>query len=124
MKPLVINVTEHAPSVNFNATGSLEIKGRSITDDAEEFYKQLTGWIDKYGESPAETTTLNIHLDYFNTDSSRRLLDLFKRLEGIYRKGNQVVVNWIYDPGDTDMLEAGEDYRSIIRLPFNLVVKH
>jgi len=32
-----------------------------------------------------------------------------------------VVINWYYEKDDEDMLEAGEDYESIIRVPFKMV---
>jgi hypothetical protein len=33
----------------------------------------------------------------------------------------EVEVNWYYEEDDEDMLEAGEDYESIIRVPFKMI---
>jgi hypothetical protein len=46
---------------------------------------------------------------------------VFKKLEAIYKAKNDVEVNWFYEEDDEDMLEAGEDYESIIRVPFKMI---
>lgn len=110
------------PSVNFNAeTGVLEIKGRSIPENSVEFYNPLNDWIDQYGAEPQSNTVVDIKLEYFNTSSSKCILDLFKRLERINGKSTNVQVNWYFETEDEDMCEAGEDYEAIIELPFSII---
>ena len=46
---------------------------------------------------------------------------MFKKLETIHKAKNEVEVNWYYEEDDEDMLEAGEDYESIIRVPFKMI---
>jgi hypothetical protein len=122
MDPIVIESTPKTPAVNFNAsTGVLEIKGRSIPENSIEFYRHLIEWIEKYGMSPQPKTVVNIQLEYFNTSSSKCILDVFKRLEAIANNGHDVVINWHYEEDDEDMLEAGEDYQSIIKVPFKMI---
>ena len=82
MDPIKIEGTPKTPTVNFNAeSGVLEIKGRSIPENAVEFYKPLVDWIGSYGDSAKPQTTVNIQLEYFNTSSSKCILDVFKKLE-------------------------------------------
>ncbi|MDG5800107.1 DUF1987 domain-containing protein [Marinilabiliaceae bacterium ANBcel2] len=100
--------------------GLIEIKGRSIPENSVEFYKPLIDWLDTYGEDPKDTTTVNVQLEYFNTSSSKCILDIFKKLELIYKKGTKVQINWYYEEDDEDMFEAGEDYQSIINIPFSM----
>jgi hypothetical protein len=64
---------------------------------------------------------VEIKLEYFNTSSSKCILDLFKKLESINNIANQVKVNWYFEEDDEDMAEAGEDYQAIIGLPFNMI---
>ena len=71
--------------------------------------------------NPKELTEVDIQLEYFNTSSSKCILDVFKKLEAIYKGGNEVVINWHYEEDDEDMLEAGEDYQSIIKIPFKMM---
>ena len=111
------------PLINFDASsGNFDLKGKSIPENSVLFYKPLFEWLDNYVQNPNAKTTLNIQLDYFNTSSSKCIVDLFKKLEQIAKNAKgEAVINWLYDDQDDDMLEAGEDYKSIIKIPFNLV---
>ncbi len=121
MEPIAIEGTPKTPTVSFNPTaGMIEIKGRSIPENSIEFYKPLIDWLEQYLSGPAKLTEVNIQLEYFNTSSSKCILDVFKKLEAIYKSGNEVVINWFYEEDDEDMLEAGEDYQSIIKVPFKM----
>lgn len=122
MEPINIEGTPKTPTIKFDATaGVFEIKGRSIPENSVEFYKPLVDWLDSYKESPLPKTVVNIRLEYFNTSSSKCILDVFKKLETIHKAKNEVEVNWYYEEDDEDMLEAGEDYESIIRVPFKMI---
>jgi hypothetical protein len=122
MEPIIIEGTPKTPSVKFDyGEGIFEIKGRSIPENSVEFYKPLVDWLDIYKETPLTKTVVNIRLEYFNTSSSKCILDIFKKLETIHKAKNDVEVNWYYEEDDEDMLEAGEDYESIIRVPFKMI---
>ncbi len=122
MEPISIPGTPKTPSVNFNAdTGVVEIKGRSIPENSIEFYKPLVDWLEQYSGQPQKKTVVNIQLEYFNTSSSKCILDVFKKLETIFKSHNDVVINWYYEEDDEDMLEAGEDYQSILKIPFKMI---
>lgn len=122
MNNLVLEGTRRSPSVDFNhQSGVLKLLGRSIPENAIEFYKPLNEWLDAYASAPRPKTTLIVQLEYFNTSSSKCILDLFKRLEQLRDVGNEVEVLWHYEQDDEDMLEAGEDYQGIIKLPFRMI---
>lgn len=119
MESIKIEGTPKTPGVTFElSTGVLEIKGRSIPENSIEFYKPLMDWIEQYAREAKPKTIINIQLEYFNTSSSKCLLDLFKKLEAI---NNEIVINWYYEEDDEDMLEAGEDYDAIINIPFRMI---
>jgi hypothetical protein len=118
MEEIKLTPTPKTPSVNFNPNGHIELKGRSIPENSLEFYKPLVDWLEKYAQSSAAETNVHIQLEYFNTSSSKCLLDFFKRLEGIT---NKVTIHWYYEQDDEDMKEAGEDYEAIINVPFKLI---
>jgi len=122
MEPIIIEGTPKTPSVKFDEKeGVFEIKGRSIPENSVEFYKPLNEWLDNYMQTPLEKTVVNIRLEYFNTSSSKCILDVFKRLEAIHKTKHDVEINWFYEEDDEDMLEAGEDYDSIIKVPFKMI---
>ena len=111
MDKITIEGTSKTPTIIFDAeAGLLELKGRSIPENSIEFYKPVVESLDKYSQEPKDKTSVNIQLEYFNTSSSKCILDLFKKLESIHKTGKDVVINWFYEEDDEDMLEAGEDY--------------
>ena len=124
METLLIEGSAKTPTIKFDAEqGIIEIKGRSIPENSIEFYKPLIDWLEKYSSKPKTDTIVNIQLEYFNTSSSKCILDVFKKLESINKGGqSQVVINWHYEEDDEDMLEAGEDYQAIINVPFKMVM--
>lgn len=120
MENINLEGTPKTPTVKFDAgAGTLELSGRSIPENSIEFYKPLLEWIDAYGGGPKAKTEVNIKLEYFNTSSSKCILDVFKKLETV--KGTEMTINWYYEEDDEDMLEAGEDYQAIISIPFKMI---
>lgn len=111
------------PIINFDASsGNFELKGKSIPEHSVAYYKPMFEWLENYVQNPAPKTSLNVQLDYFNTMSSKCIIDLFKKIEQIPKTGKgEAEINWYYDDQDDDMLEAGEDYKSVIKIPFNLI---
>ena len=122
MEPINIEGTPKTPTVHFDAIkGIFKLEGRSIPENSVEFYKPLVDWLDQYKDNPLPKTTVEVKLEYFNTSSSKCILDVFKKLELIHKAKNDVDIKWYYEEDDEDMLEAGEDYESIIRVPFEMI---
>jgi hypothetical protein len=119
MEDLILEGSAKTPTIDFKSSGELLIKGRSIPENSIEFYKPLIDWITDYSDNPKENTIVNIQLEYFNTSSSKCILDVFKKLESI--DGSSVSIKWYYEEDDEDMLEAGEDYEAIIDLTFEMI---
>lgn len=121
MDDIKIEGSPKTPEVNFSASsGVLEIGGRSIPENSVDFYNSILMWLDRYSEAPHSNTVMDVKLEYFNTSSSKCILDVFKKLEALKSAGHDVSINWFYEADDEDMLEAGEDYDAIIDLPFTM----
>lgn len=102
--------------------GLVEISGRSIPENAVEIFKPVLEWLEEYSQKPQVETCVNLKLEYFNTSSSKSILSILKRIEGLGRdEKSKVSVNWFYEQDDEDMLEAGEDFDAIIKVPFKMV---
>lgn len=110
------------PFIELNSqTGHFSMRGKSIPENTLQFYKPLFEWLTEYNQSPQKTTTVDIQMDYFNTSSAKIFADLFHQLEKLQESGkSNVIINWLYNEEDDDMLEAGEDYKSITKVTFNL----
>ena len=110
------------PTLDFNAqTGVLEIKGRSLPEHAVEFYKPVVDWLEQYKKTPSTKTTINVSLEYFNTSSSKMILDIFKKFQELHKVGTTMELNWYYEEDDPDMLDQGQTFKSILKIPMNII---
>ena len=123
MDNLIIEGTGKTPEIRFMAdAGTLELAGKSIPENSFGFYQPLFAWIDSYVLTPAPETVVKISLEYFNTSSSKCLLDILRKLENLNKSGkSKIVISWYYEADDEDMMEAGQDYDSLVDLSFNII---
>jgi len=78
MRSLIIEPTNKTPKVILNADINVfEISGRSIPEDSVGFYRKIIDWVDEYSQNPNTRTNFKFQLEYFNTSTSKCLLDLF-----------------------------------------------
>lgn len=118
----VVEASAKTPTVELDAdTGVLLFRGRAIPENTIDFFQPINKWVEQYCQHPQEETTLQIRLEYFNTSSSKCILDLFRKFEMLHRERSKVSVQWFYEAGDEDMEEAGEDYQAIVELPFYMI---
>ncbi len=121
----VINIkgTEDTPNVILDKeNGHFEISGRSLPEDVNMFFEPIMDWIDEYAEDPLDKTVFDFKLEYFNTASSKVILDILLKFEEIVENGKEVTIKWHYHEDEEDMLEAGEEYADIVEIPFEYIV--
>lgn len=95
--------------------------GKSLPEDVDEFYEPIQKQISEFLNTNPESLLLDFELEYFNTASSKKILDIIEMVsEGISNKGN-LQINWHYKEIDEDMLEAGEDLQDITELSFTFI---
>jgi len=122
METIKIQGTEDTPKIILDADNKvLEISGRSLPEDVTAFYEPVLNWLNEYSENPNDKTVFNFKLTYFNTASSKLLLDILMKLEEMHENGNNVLIRWHYPEDDEDMEEAGEEYADIVDVPFEQV---
>ena len=71
-------------------------------------------------QRPNDKTVFNFKLVYFNTASSKLLLDILLILEEIYEEQRRTSP-LAFPDDDEDMEEAGEEYADIVEIPFEQV---
>lgn len=119
METLIIEKTDDTPNVILDAASNkFEFSGKSLPEDVTVFYQPVLNWIEGYSESPNEATDFVFKLDYFNTASSKIILDILLLLEEMSEDGKKVKVSWHYRADDEDMEEAGEEYADMIDVEF------
>lgn len=121
MDVIKIKGTDDTPNVILDAENIIiEFSGRSLPEDVVTFYAPVIQWIEEYAKTPNPKTNVIFRLEYFNTASSKALLDILLKFEDILNEGNEVVIQWYYQEDDEDMLEAGEEYSEIVDIPFEM----
>ena len=122
MERIKIQESSRTPRVLFDGTnGILEIKGRSTPENAADFYKEIIDGIDEYTKDPKDLLEITLDYEFFNTSSSKEILALLNKIK---ESKCNCKVNWVYEEGDLDMQEAGEDYRDIVKhLDFTFIEK-
>jgi hypothetical protein len=122
MEAIRIKGTEDTPNVILDASENvMEISGRSLPEDVSSFYGPILTWLGEYSKNPNPKTIFNFKLVYFNTASSKLILDILMKLEEMGKKGGDVLVKWYYPEDDEDMQEAGSEYADIVEVPFEQI---
>ncbi len=113
----IINLegAEDTPKIILDKTnGIYEISGRSLPEDSAEFYQPVLDWIEAYSNEPDASTNFVFKLEYFNTASSKLILDVLSALEDI----PGMAISWYFHEDDEDMEEAGEEFSELVEIPF------
>ena len=122
---LIIPATTDTPSIIFDSENEqFEIEGRSLPEDAGTFFAPLLQWLERYTKAPNQHTTVSIKLEYYNSASARKVLEIVLILAKISKAGYGLAVNWYYDEDDDLLLEAGEEISSLSGLNFNMIAVH
>ena len=79
-----IEGTRTSPSIDANE-GIFEIKGRSIPEDAYEFYSPLLRELSLYIENPRTKTEVHFHLEYINSGSKKYVTNFLAKLNEFYQ---------------------------------------
>jgi hypothetical protein len=117
MNALKIEAKYDTPKVTLDKQNSqFRITGRSIPEDASEFYQPILAWTTAYAAQPNDATVFTFELDYFNTASSRCLQNLMLALKEI----PGIRIEWLFKEDDQDMEEAGADFSQLIEHPIDI----
>jgi len=126
MENLIIAATKYTPKISFDAEKNLlELRGETYPENTAEFYAPVFQWLDQYlDQLPKTPVTVNLEINYFNSSSSKVLMDMFDKFEEAVKKGGKIILNWIYDRDNESALEYGEEFQEDLDvLKLNLVQK-
>ena len=111
----------YCPAINFNyETGVCEISGESYMEETYRFYEPVLNWIQSYIVEK-KVLILNFKLTYFNTSSSRFLLEILYKLKKYQLEGGYITINWYYKKQDMDMLSEINDFADEVDIKINTV---
>ncbi|PJZ69664.1 hypothetical protein CH373_09200 [Leptospira perolatii] len=120
MESLHIQQTKTSPEIILDSKrGLAEVIGESYPENAMAFYKPVFEWLTSM-ESSSHQIQFKFQMDYFNTSSSKVIMDILDRLQKYHDKGGKVEVEWLFKEDDEDMQETGEEFSSDLSLPFRM----
>lgn len=114
--------TKLTPVVQLDASKEIfKIAGKSFPEDVITFYSPIKKWIASYCDNPNTETKFIFNLEYFNSATARIIIKILLNLEEIMNMNKSIVVYWHYNKDDEVMRERGEEIKSVVLLPFELV---
>ncbi len=113
MQPLILKGSKSTPSIHFDpASHVLRLQGQSYPENASKFYAPVFAWLREYLAQPEGTRVcVDVELAYFNSSSSKILMNFFEILEKTAANGTSVEVFWRYREDDETSLECGEEFK-------------
>jgi len=118
MNDLQIEPTKTTPLVDFFSSGKLVMAGNAYAENAKEFFDPIINWI---MDLQVEEVDFDLIIEYINTSSAKKLLELLHKLESS-QDIKHLKVKWFYEEWDEDGLETGEALGdSLPRIDFEYV---
>lgn len=110
MTSINLEPTTSTPAVKFGTDGRLLLEGRSLPENVTKFYNPLVEWV---AMLKVEVVKIDINLEYLNSASSKKLLELLKVLDA-NNNIKELIVNWHYESDDEDALESGQIFEDLL----------
>ena len=120
----IINIdgTTESPEISLNAReGIIRFSGRSLPENPKTFYSPFKEWLTEYAKNPAPVTHASFIFDYFNTASSKLIMEIIDVIKTVEENNSKLIIEWHYQEDDEDMLEAGEDFEAVTGVSFNYI---
>ena len=122
LEPLLYPSTIDKPQVILDPQNNIfEIAGKSYPADVNFFYRPILNWFEKYAEDPNPETLFVMKMDYFNSSSAKKIVEIIIILSEIYKAGNNVKIIWHYQDHDETIQELGEDLKQQLDVPIELM---
>jgi len=122
METLRLEQTDDSPFVMLDKENNrFEISGKSLPEDVVDFYQPVLDWLNFYRTESNSNTEFSFKLIYFNTASSKLILDILMIFEEMVEEGHNVLIKWLSLQSDEDMQEAGKEYEEMVDVPFEHV---
>jgi hypothetical protein len=122
MKKLYIAATEDTPEIILDQeAGIFKITGRSLPENVNILFMPVFEWLDDYFKSPLQDTLVSINLEYFNSATAKKIVELLLLLEKFFEKGCKIKVLWYYKKNDFTMQKKGNDLIGIFKIPNEII---
>jgi len=110
MNPHDLKPTNTTPEIALKEN-TLSIQGRSIPMSDAKFYDPFIEWAKTLN---LKHLSVDIKLEYMNSSSSKKLLQLLKTLNTNVHLEN-LQINWYYEEGDEETIEHGQLFEKLLK---------
>ncbi len=113
MDRLYIKKTESTLEVDFNpAAAILLMRGESYPENALKFFAPVLEWLGVYLSGLEAGSRLMVDFDivYFNSSSSKVLMNIFELFDTIAKQGVEVSILWRHHAENEISQECGEEF--------------
>ncbi len=118
-EPIIIEPASKTPEIIFDKENNIfQIRGRSITENAFEYYEPVKYWLTEYLKNPNKQTKLVLNFDYLNSSSLIQISHIIALLEKSFKKGADILLVWQYEEGDELIENTGIELNLISHIPF------
>lgn len=122
MLPLILDSTQDTPEVLLDKNQhQFDFSGTSIPENTKKFYQPIFDWLENYIQNPNDETVVNFKMKYFNTSSTKSILDIMIQFKELAKNNKMLIINWHFSADDEDMLDAGEGFSKMVRFKFNYI---
>jgi hypothetical protein len=123
MELLVIEAKEDTPFVSLDSNaGVFKFSGKSYPENVHEFYERIMQYLEEYNSKPKENTILSFEWIYYNTATSKTIVNIIKSLKKVKLNGGKLSILWNCKTSDELMIEKGEELKEILDVDFSIII--
>lgn len=121
MDTILLRETEDTPNVKLDsAKGTIFFEGKCFPENADDFFMPLLRWVRGYTQEK-EIKEVVFKLEYFNTASSKKILELFLMFQQLMQRGQRFNVVWYFKEDDEDIRDSGRKFSSLTKIPIEIL---
>jgi hypothetical protein len=119
-KNTTVDITYNPTVILKERLKKIEVSGRSRMTDPGLFYEDLRQKLEDYFYKFRKTLILDLKFEYLSSGSSKWLFYILQSLQSLAEKEGLIEINWYYEEDDDLILEAGEVFKSLLKIPFHI----
>lgn len=102
----------------------MKFEGESFHENVIAYYQEVCEWLKNYLHTNFSVLTFDCCMQYFNSSTTKLLLNMLLDMDAAAVNGKKIIVNWITTKDNEIILECGEDFQEEMKnLQFELVIK-
>jgi hypothetical protein len=119
-----IDETDDTPSVDFDIEKNvLRIAGPSFPENAPDFYNPIIAEVCNIDPKSPGQLVIELEFSILSSASNKMVYEMLVKLEKIFYLGKAMIIRWIYEGFDEDMVDEGLGYKANLKIDFELVEK-